>query len=153
MPSSSQASSNGGGAGDGVGDAGSDQSGGNQQQQSQGQVGTNNNPDGAGQGQYPQVYAPKRIGGDLGPDQMVLEPDGSGAPVVQGDFAQNPNGSASVPYSQVYGNYADSANHALDSGYIPLGMKDVVRDYFSSLDPSSNSPDSTSSSQSGQSSP
>ena len=41
-----------------------------------------------------------------------------------------------VPYNQVYSDYANAANHALDSGYVPLGLRDVVRDYFTSLEPS-----------------
>ena len=40
-----------------------------------------------------------------------------------------------VPYSQVYGDYRDAAYEALDSDYIPLGMKEFVRDYFASLEP------------------
>lgn len=40
-----------------------------------------------------------------------------------------------VPYDQVFGDYRDSANEALADDYIPLGMKDFVRDYFSSLEP------------------
>lgn len=42
---------------------------------------------------------------------------------------------SSVPYSQVYGDYRDAAYEALDSDYIPLGLKGYVRDYFSSLEP------------------
>jgi hypothetical protein len=26
-------------------------------------------------------------------------------------------------------------NRALDNGYIPLGLRDLIRDYFGSLDP------------------
>lgn len=40
-----------------------------------------------------------------------------------------------VPYADVYGNYRDAANQALDEGYIPLGMRGFIRDYFSSLEP------------------
>ena len=40
-----------------------------------------------------------------------------------------------VPYNQVFGNYAEAANRALDPGYIPLGLRDVVREYFTSLAP------------------
>jgi hypothetical protein len=45
-----------------------------------------------------------------------------------------PQGSQ-VPYADVYGNYRDAANQALDEGYIPLGMRGFIRDYFSSLEP------------------
>ena len=40
-----------------------------------------------------------------------------------------------VPYSQVYGDYRDTAYETLDSEYIPLNMRSYVRDYFSSLEP------------------
>ena len=40
-----------------------------------------------------------------------------------------------VPYSQVYGQYRDTAYEALNDDYIPLGLKGYIRDYFSSLEP------------------
>lgn len=121
------------GAGDAPGGAGSDDLGGQPQQQA-GQIDTGNNPDGTGVGQFDPVYAPRRIGGQ-GDDQIVLEPDAGNLPSVEGEFAENPTGNASVPYNQVFSDYADAANRALESDYIPLGLRDVVRDYFSSLEP------------------
>jgi hypothetical protein len=35
----------------------------------------------------------------------------------------------------VFSDYSRSASRALDSAYIPLGMRDIVRDYFTSLEP------------------
>ena len=40
-----------------------------------------------------------------------------------------------VPYVDVYGEYRDAAYESLSDEYIPLGMKDVVRDYFTTIDP------------------
>lgn len=40
-----------------------------------------------------------------------------------------------VPYEQVFGDYRDAALEALEGNYVPLGMKGLVRDYFSSLEP------------------
>jgi hypothetical protein len=40
-----------------------------------------------------------------------------------------------VPYSEVFGDYRDAAYEALEGDYVPLGMKRLVRDYFSSLEP------------------
>lgn len=40
-----------------------------------------------------------------------------------------------VPYTQVFGNYQNAANEALQDDYIPLGLKGYIRDYFSSLQP------------------
>jgi hypothetical protein len=40
-----------------------------------------------------------------------------------------------VPYYDVYREYSQSAYEALNDDVIPLGMKGLVRDYFSSLEP------------------
>ena len=41
-----------------------------------------------------------------------------------------------MPYDQVYGDFYDYALTTLDRTYVPISVKDYVRDYFSSLDPS-----------------
>jgi hypothetical protein len=134
-PSDAASNTTGSGAGDAVGGEGSDQantagsSGGAQQ---------DNSPDGTGEGQFDPVYAPQRIGGQSSQD-IVLDPDASDAPLQEGEFAENPAGNASVPYNQVFSDYSSAANRALESDYIPLGLRDVVRDYFSSLEPGQNS--------------
>jgi hypothetical protein len=40
-----------------------------------------------------------------------------------------------VPYDRVFGNYRDAAFEALAGGDIPLRLQDLVRDYFSALEP------------------
>ena len=40
-----------------------------------------------------------------------------------------------VPYQQVYSTYRDAASQAIDKSYIPLGLKDYVRQYFTQLEP------------------
>ena len=47
----------------------------------------------------------------------------------------NSTGQSQVPYDQVYGQYKEQAGNALKSDYIPQGYKDLVRDYFSSIEP------------------
>lgn len=121
----------GGGAGDQPGDAGDEAGGAAGRDRA---AATNNQPDGAGARDYAPVYAPQRVGGAGGP-QIVLEPDAGDAPAVEGEFAPNPAGQALVPYSQVFSDYSQAASRALDSAYIPLGMRDIVRDYFSALEP------------------
>ncbi|GIL11344.1 MAG: hypothetical protein BroJett038_00640 [Chloroflexota bacterium] len=123
------------GAGDAPGGAGSDEMGGEPQQPGAGEIEQNNNPDGGGLGEFEPVFAPRRIGGQGG-EQIVLEPDAGDVPAIEGEFSQNPTGSASVPYNQVFSDYRDAANRALERDYIPLSLRDVVRDYFSSLEPS-----------------
>ena len=38
-------------------------------------------------------------------------------------------------YEQVFSDFYDYALTTLDRNYVPLSVKDFVRDYFSSLDP------------------
>jgi hypothetical protein len=123
----------GAGAGDAPGGAGTDNAAQSQQPQTN-QIPQNNNPDGQGEGKYDPVYAPKNVGGQ-GNNPIQLGAEASDAPIAQGEFAQNPTGQNSVPYNQVYTQYDNAAKRALQSDYIPLGLRDVVRDYFSSLEP------------------
>ena len=97
-------------------------------------IDTNNNPDGEGEEEFEAIYAPQRIGGDGGPSISLESEDGS-SPLVEGDFSENPTGTSSVPYNEVFSDYSDAASQALESDYIPLGMQDVVREYFTSIEP------------------
>ena len=49
--------------------------------------------------------------------------------------AEGRPGGSLVPYDQVFGNYRDAAFEALSQGNIPIGLQDLVRDYFSALEP------------------
>lgn len=44
-------------------------------------------------------------------------------------------GSALMPYYEVYYTYLDAANQAIEQSFIPSGLKDYVREYFSNLEP------------------
>lgn len=94
----------------------------------------NNNPDGEGVREFDPIYSPQRLGGQGGPS-VTLESEESDAPMIEGEFSENPFGNASVPYNEVFSDYSNSAREALESDYIPLGMRDVVRDYFTSIEP------------------
>jgi hypothetical protein len=100
-----------------------------------GQLQARNNPDGRGQGDFEPIYAPRRIGGELGETTIQLESNPDGLPMTEGEFASNPAGQSLVPYAEVFSDYRGAANRALDSGYVPLGLRDVVRQYFTSLEP------------------
>lgn len=45
------------------------------------------------------------------------------------------SGGSLVPYDQVFGQYRDAAFEALSGGDIPLRLQDLVRDYFTALEP------------------
>ncbi|MCL4504705.1 MAG: DUF4175 domain-containing protein [Chloroflexi bacterium] len=80
------------------------------------------------------VLDPSRINAE---GQNVILPDDSGINVSNPNASVNPGVSnqATVPYQQVYAQYAKTADDAIQSGYVPAGLRDYVRDYFSSLDP------------------
>jgi len=96
---------------------------------------SSNNPDGRGEGEYEAIFAPRFNVDASGDGQIELAADPGEVPMEEGDFQDNPYGTSIVPYSQVFRDYSDSATRALESDYIPLGLRDVVRQYFSSLDP------------------
>lgn len=95
-----------------------------------------------GGGHVESVFVPQR------PD---LEGEGEGveldvqcltSPETCGPLAgQSPSslegrpGGSLVPYDQVFGNYRDAAFEALSQGNIPIGLQNLVRDYFSALEP------------------
>ena len=101
----------------------------------QGQPPGENNADGQGESSFESIYAPTRLGQTDGGAEIELESDTSGMPLQEGEFTENPTGQASVPYNEVFGDYADAANRALESDYVPLGLRDLVRDYFTGLEP------------------
>lgn len=102
----------------------------------EGEMGTDNGPGDGGLQEFEGIYQPQRIGGEGGPEVDVPGDPGAGAPTgVEGDFAENPDGETTVPYDEVFSDYEGTANEALDTGYVPLGLRDLVRGYFGRLDP------------------
>lgn len=53
--------------------------------------------------------------------------------IAEGSPTDAPDGEARVDYRDVLPTYQQRATKAMQDRYIPLGMKDLVRDYFSSL--------------------
>lgn len=94
-----------------------------------------NNPDGRGVGEYEPIFAPRFAVEASGDDEVELRADPGDVPLDEGEFQENAFGQSVVPYNAVFSDYADAATRALESGYVPLGLRDVVRQYFSSLDP------------------
>lgn len=122
----------GGGAGRGEGE-GQSQGG-----QAGGQMPQGNGPGDGGERVYEPIYAPYRVGGSGGPDVNLPE-QGNGDPgddvVGQGPTNPQDPGAVTVPYNEVFGGYRDSAYSAVDQGDYPPELRDVVKDYFSSLEP------------------
>ena len=62
---------------------------------------------------------------------------GGDGPTQSGNQSgQGQNNGSLTPYQQVFADFYDYALTTLDRNYVPLSVKDFVRDYFSSLDPS-----------------
>jgi hypothetical protein len=112
------------------------QGGGQQGQPGDGQQTQPGHSEDAGTGApYDELYVPGRIK-DEGTDVDVGREGGEdGQPVDDIPLPIPETGWSTVPYEDVYGEYTDQAQSALDESYIPLGMKQYVRDYFSSLEP------------------
>ena len=85
-----------------------------------------------------QVYAPRQSRLNTGEELRIPGQDSS-----QGDteVREAPNllpgssGPSLVPYHEVYYDYLDAANEAIEQSAVPVGLKDYVRDYFSRLEP------------------
>jgi len=77
---------------------------------------------------------PYRFGAE-GEGIDVGREDDEGVPVGDAPLPAPGEGQAAVPYREVYADYAAQAGAALEGSYIPLGLKQYVRDYFSSLEP------------------
>lgn len=114
----------------------------------QGQTGTETggSPSGGtqGGGHTESVFVPPPVdlSGEPGvdvelPAECIASPESCGDLLNQNPTAFGPE-SSQVPYTEVLGQYREAAYDALDDDYIPLGMKRYVRDYFSSLEPSTN---------------
>lgn len=92
--------------------------------------------DGTGKkdGEYEKIFTPQTLGGE-GETSNLSGTKGSGGTTEQviTDRSQTVRGS-SVPYNQVVGEYRDKAMESVNTSDIPPGMKDMVKEYFTSLE-------------------
>lgn len=134
---------NGQGKGSGSGDGKSRKGGGGAgNQSSNGDLGYSGDESGSGSrapGQkqvkdYESVYVPSRLGGDAASSQVKGQKNKSGeSQWAETDKVPIEKGST-VPYDQVLGNYKNDAMNSIQDSPVPPVMKDIVRDYFSSLE-------------------
>lgn len=128
------------GQGQGQGQGQGDGSGQGQGQGQPGGDGTGQGGPGPGGGHVENIYVPPYEpltgeGVDIElPAECVANPAACGGLLSEtpSEFGDE---TSTVPYDQVYGDYRNAANEALSSDYIPLGYKEYIRDYFSSLEP------------------
>ncbi|MCK9918122.1 hypothetical protein MXD81_54260, partial [Microbacteriaceae bacterium K1510] len=110
----------GSGTGSGAGGSGSGQGGGA----------------GLGEGSHDLISVPtKRIDGKGGPTETV------GGPLGEGSSETRESGSTQVtpgvvrPYKEVYQEYERFSRESLERGNIPNDYKEIVKDYFQSIEP------------------
>jgi hypothetical protein len=82
------------------------------------------------------VFTPDPRLGKPGDPSYISGTGGDGQTQQGSQQGQGQNNGSYVPYQQVYQDFLQYANTTLDRSYVPLSVKDYVRDYFSSLDPS-----------------
>ncbi|MFZ5990066.1 MAG: DUF4175 family protein [Bacillota bacterium] len=117
-------------AGGGVGDGSSSQDAGYTGTESGGGV---KKPGEKKVGDYEKIYVPDRLGGDSQASQVKGSKSNSGQ--SQWSEVQAPIGEGNArPYNEVLQEYTDEAMSGLKDAPIPPGMKDIVRDYFSTLE-------------------
>jgi hypothetical protein len=73
--------------------------------------------------------------GKPGDPSYIAGTGGDGQTQQGNQQGQGQNNGATIPYQQIYSDFYQYALTSLDRNYIPLSVKDYVRDYFSSLDP------------------
>lgn len=123
-----QGQGQGGGSGAGEGSTGLDQ-GYNEGDSS----GGGRAPGSRKENEYQRIYVPKRLGGEGNESTLPGQKLESGSSTFsEADGAPVQKGSM-VPWQEVLTEYREEAVQTMDSQDIPPGMKDLVRDYFSSL--------------------
>lgn len=82
---------------------------------------------------FESIYVPNRLGGDNTESQLSGKKNSSGQSQWTDGSAPVQKGSA-VPYDKVLGEYKNEAMSNMKDSPVPPVMKDIVRDYFSTLE-------------------
>lgn len=90
-------------------------------------------PGTTGTGQLDAVYAPVQRLGSQGQTSFIPGQQSNGPVERQSGDGPVELGQMMVPYQEVIGQYQAVAGRALDSGYVPGSLKDLVKAYFDSL--------------------
>lgn len=128
-----QGSGAGGGAGRGEGDGGE---GDGNSAAGTTPIQTSNGPGDGGLTPYESLYVPQRLGGEGGLTVDLPGGDTPGDTIVGGqERPLGDPGSLQVPYVDALPYYEEINRQAIDSGQVPLDLRDLVRRYFSGLEP------------------
>jgi hypothetical protein len=94
----------------------------------------NNGAGDGGESAYEQIYAPPLLGG-AGGDTLGLPTSGDSGEVIGTSPTTATDGQSLVPYSEVYGQYDQVNNQAIENGEVPVQFIDIVWSYFNSIQP------------------
>jgi hypothetical protein len=86
-------------------------------------------------GDLSNVFAPFGRLGRPGDPSYISGTGGSGQTTQGKQQGAGVDPGSYVSYQQVYSDFYQYALTTLDRGYVPLSVRDFVREYFSSLDP------------------
>lgn len=85
-------------------------------------------------GEYEKIFTPQTLGGEGDTSNLSGKKDTGGTTEqIITDKSRTVRGS-SVPYNQVVGQYKDRAMEGMSTSDIPPGMKDMIKEYFTSLE-------------------
>lgn len=94
-----------------------------------------NGPGDGGETSYEQIYAPELLGGEGG-TQVDLPGTGEDGEVIgEGPTTPGDPGRSLVPYSEVYSQYEQVNNQAIENGEVPAQFTQIIKNYFDSLKP------------------
>lgn len=93
-----------------------------------------NGPGDGGESTYEQIYAPPLLGGEGG-DTLGVPTSGNEGEVIGESPTTATEGASLVPYTEVYGQYDQFNNQAIENGEVPAQFMDVIRNYFDSIQP------------------
>jgi len=85
-----------------------------------------------------QIYVPwDRLQGENDPLSISGQDTGQGQMDVKEQNSPLPgiNSFSIIPYTEVYRSYLNTAYDTIENSYIPIGLKEYIMEYFSSLEP------------------
>ena len=94
-----------------------------------------NGPGGKDQTTYEQIYAPSLLGGNNGQTLNLPSSGQNGSVIGQGPVTPSTSGQSLVPYQQVYSQYDQANQQAIENGSVPLEFMQIIKSYFDSLKP------------------
>ncbi|MDO9300213.1 MAG: hypothetical protein Q7T89_02475, partial [Anaerolineales bacterium] len=94
----------------------------------------NNGAGDGGESAYEQIYAPSLLGG-AGGDTLGVPTSGEDGEVIGASPTTAEDGESLVPYTEVYSQYNQFNRQAIENGEVPAQFMDLIRNYFSSLQP------------------